>query len=569
MPNTPIVIRRNGLVEIIPIEDLHWSESNSSVTRELKENIEIWTDSGWSKIKYSFRHKVKKNGYRILTDKGYVETTDDHSLVINGKEVSPKDLKIGDKIERYRTKLIGHLQFNSQMAWVLGLYAADGTRGRYDYDGKIKIQWRIANQDVSLLKKAKNYLLLNGFDSKIIYAKDDMKYLIPVGNVKRLYEYFDMSHSKHNDEKIVPKYILNADMSAQSWFYDGYMAGDGHTYIGIDEFTSIDYSLLDGLTFILDNLGKEYYISRRSDKLNTVRVRTRNTKRRNRVPLEIISIEKFDIDGPVYDIETENHRFCGGLGGILLHNTDSLFLDMPEGISHREFVRRMPFIEEELNARLKTMAVKKFNLDPDNYHIDIRFEKIYSKIYFSAKKTYVGRMTWKDKKWLDPDDEDSVDVKGIVSMKYNTIPIIKESMKEVFNILLSNIDDEVRLKKAFILYLKKLKADFYSGQRDDLLVISQRVDRLDGYKSEPAHIRAAIKLDKLGKYEPGMNVEYIRDKSGEIILYGIEDTKVSRRTYDDVWRRQVGKWVDRIAGRDISSVRSLDFGYSKPAQALI
>ena len=215
------------------------------------------------------------------------------------------------------------------------------------------------------------------------------------------------------------------------------------------------------------------------------------------------------------------------------------------------------------------MAVKKFNLDPDKYYIDLRFEKMYSKIYFSEKKNYVGKMVWKEHNWLDPEDEKSVDAKGIVMMKYNTIPIVKEAMQAIFKILLSNIDNEKDLRKRFILYLQKLKADFYAGKRDDLLVVSQRVDKLDGYKNEPPHIRAAKKLDKLGKFEPGMNVEFIKDKIGTIILYGIDKTKVSQRTYDHYWRLHVGKWVARIAGLDVASYRTLDFGYSRPAQALI
>jgi DNA polymerase elongation subunit (family B) len=145
---------------------------------------------------------------------------------------------------------------------------------------------------------------------------------------------------------------------------------------------------------------------------------------------------------------------------------------------------------------------------------------------------------------------------------------VKEAMKEVFKILLSNLDDEVQLKKQFVLYLSKLKADLYSGKRDDLLVISQKVDSLDGYKSEPAHVRAAKKLDAIGKFEPGMNVEFIQDSLGEVILYGIEKTKVSKRTYDNYWRNHVGKWILKIAGRDIASAKALDFGVARPAQSL-
>jgi DNA polymerase I len=249
-------------------------------------------------------------------------------------------------------------------------------------------------------------------------------------------------------------------------------------------------------------------------------------------------------------------------------DTDSLFLDMPSS-DHKKSIAAIPFIEDELNRRLKALAVKTFNLDPNNYYIDIRFEKAYSKIYFSEKKNYIGKMSWKDYKWLDPDDEDSTDAKGIVMMKYNTIPIVKEAMKEIFNILLSDIDSEKEINRQITSYLMKLKADLYAGKRDELLVKSQKVDRLDGYKSEPAHVRAAKKLELLGQFEPGMNVEYVEDKTGNILLYGIDTGKIAKRTYDFYWRQHVGKWVEKLVGREVSSVKALDFGYAKQSKSLL
>lgn len=236
---------------------------------------------------------------------------------------------------------------------------------------------------------------------------------------------------------------------------------------------------------------------------------------------------------------------------------------------HKKSVRAIPFIENELNRRLKKLAVKTFNLDPDKYYIDIRFEKIYSKIYFSEMKNYVGKMTWKDYKWLDPDDEKSVDVKGIVMTKYNTIPIVKVTMKKIFDIILSDMDNEKEINKKIIAFLIKLKADLYARKRDDLLMKSQKVDKLDGYKSDPAHIRAARKLDKLGLFEPGMNVEFIEDKAGGVLLYGIDKGKVARRTYDFYWRLHVGKWVLKLVGLDVASHKALDFGYARKSKSLL
>lgn len=62
-------------------------------------NALIWTSSGWKKIKRVIRHKVRKRLYRVVTEKGVVVVTEDHSLLSSkGEKVKPCELKIGDEL---------------------------------------------------------------------------------------------------------------------------------------------------------------------------------------------------------------------------------------------------------------------------------------------------------------------------------------------------------------------------------------------------------------------------------------------------------------------------------------
>ena len=64
-------------------------------------NIETWTEKGWTKIQRVIRHKLSKDKklFRITTHSGSVVVTDDHSLLtVDGKEISPKNIKIGDEL---------------------------------------------------------------------------------------------------------------------------------------------------------------------------------------------------------------------------------------------------------------------------------------------------------------------------------------------------------------------------------------------------------------------------------------------------------------------------------------
>jgi len=45
-------------------------------------NLEVWTDSGWSKIRRIIRHKTNKRIMRVVTNGDVVEVTEDHSLIM-------------------------------------------------------------------------------------------------------------------------------------------------------------------------------------------------------------------------------------------------------------------------------------------------------------------------------------------------------------------------------------------------------------------------------------------------------------------------------------------------------
>ena len=68
---------------------------------EMVEDVQTWSEKGWTKLYRVIRHKLAphKKMVRIVTNKGLVDVTDDHSLLrYNGEEVSPKDVDIGERL---------------------------------------------------------------------------------------------------------------------------------------------------------------------------------------------------------------------------------------------------------------------------------------------------------------------------------------------------------------------------------------------------------------------------------------------------------------------------------------
>lgn len=107
--DTPLLVMKNNYIDIVQIKDLNndWVPYNEfkpfDTNRKDKEQTEcdylIWTSDGWSKINRVIRHKTTKKMYRITTKLGYVDVTEDHSLLDKNKNIiKPTQCVIGTEL---------------------------------------------------------------------------------------------------------------------------------------------------------------------------------------------------------------------------------------------------------------------------------------------------------------------------------------------------------------------------------------------------------------------------------------------------------------------------------------
>lgn len=112
MPYTPIILKINNEIKISKIEDIglifnnNWVNYDAFKNNDMfisnKQKIEFddkiiyaYTHKGWTKINKLIRHKCNKTIYRINTDKGLVDVTEDHSLITNkGIYIKPEELNM-------------------------------------------------------------------------------------------------------------------------------------------------------------------------------------------------------------------------------------------------------------------------------------------------------------------------------------------------------------------------------------------------------------------------------------------------------------------------------------------
>lgn len=106
--DTPLLLQSQNTLDIRRIDELFVETEGSAAAAEGTKNKEyitptqelfVWSDVGFTKIKHIMRHRTNKCIYRITTPSGYVDVTEDHSLLLeNGTETRPMDVRVGTKL---------------------------------------------------------------------------------------------------------------------------------------------------------------------------------------------------------------------------------------------------------------------------------------------------------------------------------------------------------------------------------------------------------------------------------------------------------------------------------------
>lgn len=160
-------------------------------------------------------------------------------------------------------------------------------------------------------------------------------------------------------------------------------------------------------------------------------------------------------NGLVYDISTESHHFHAGVGGIVVHNTDSVFIDFDEPDMQSTFT-----VAQEASERITDVFVKPNELE---------FEKVYNPFFLYKKKKYAGLM------YTQVSEADKVDVKGLTIVRRDSCELVRRTCKAVMELLMlaKDVDGALAL-------IRKTISDLMTNQvvLSDL-VLTQSLRSLD------------------------------------------------------------------------------------------
>ena len=121
--DTPVVLRQNGKIFIRTMDNLPCSSWKTSVDgkeyADTIENLEVWTEDGFTPIVHVMKHKTHKQLFRITSHTGSIIVTEDHSLLNIEKEiVKPSELEVGSTILTHvQPELKGDLVISDAWSW--------------------------------------------------------------------------------------------------------------------------------------------------------------------------------------------------------------------------------------------------------------------------------------------------------------------------------------------------------------------------------------------------------------------------------------------------------------------
>lgn len=401
--DTPLLVMdpSNGNTRFVQIQDLatDWQMYTGKKESVLPVSgyTMVWSDTGFTRIRRVIRHHVHKKMYRVRTCCGFVDVTEDHSLLSpNGEKVRPVDVTTGTPLmhtchrDIYTT--IGNLQSNIKKSHRYNDCTCDPERG-YELG---KLYSARPPADVVGLGDSPSSLM------RFARGVPEVVLMCPDKNVMAafLLGFFGVPHKvamEYADKLAVAKNLL---MTRSSMVPTKLAAAEILHLLGaLDLNASVTGSSTKGYTLMV----------------------MPKCHRNEHVILEMTELPIPDGTW-VYDLETHNHHFGVAPGTMVVHNTDSVFT------CFKGFDKVHAMKCAELGAEVFTKEVV------NRFPINLEFEKVQLPYLLFAKKRYCSI------KYASPEDPGKLDYKGISLKRRDFCKYVKTVYHGLLDKIIEDLD---------------------------------------------------------------------------------------------------------------------------------
>ena len=349
-------------------------------------------------------------------------------------------------------------------AYVMGLFWADGTSGIYSWDYKYKpktrpneytfkrvtYSWAISNTNYEFLSKSLNILAKHyDYEFKIIDDRhNNIKRgykkaykLIVNGGIKTkefVEKYTKLFYDKNRNKKI-PEQILNSSIETREIFFKGYYDGDGDRKgkekHGIERFDICGKIGSHCMFLLCKSLGYKVSINNRLDKPDVYTlVLTKGHQQKD--PLIIKKIIPLNqTNNYVYDIETSNHSFQGGIGQLISHNCDGIHISgLLQNMIHTLFPTLLERAESFMTS-MQTPIVRVFLPGGKKNELLFYDEREYQKYVVNYNQKNPNKKI--DKKYYkglgSSSDQDIIDTFGVKMVEFKNDENTTFNMNKIFH----------------------------------------------------------------------------------------------------------------------------------------
>lgn len=440
---TPIWIRKNGRVQLLEIgqlvncqQFLRCADGKEVCPMDSDNLIQIWSDGGWTNLRHIVRHLINKPMYRIITSDSLIDVTADHSLLdVHANPIQPEHCLNKKLLTQTFPQLSSksYSQFiEPDLAWVLGF----GTATECD-----ELSWKLISRNREYLEKSQKILRdhYQELDWEIESCVGGFQLIPTTIHIDRLIA-FSQNWRKMCCMGIVPEVVMLSNRTIRIEYLRGYLNGQEpsqklsnlHSNKWPKKLAFVTQLSAQSFSCLLHSLDFSVQLTVHPGKMDSYQLKfgAHSTCSVQSQPesgwvKQVIKLPPSDLPDPVneknyvYDLETDNHHFAAGIGRLVVHNTDSIFIkfEMVDAESGQKLTGSDAIyasmevcaqVAKEISLQLKT---------PQN----LEFEKTICPFLLINKKMYMGHYY---EKINNP--KYSIKTMGFATKKRDSAPIAKK-----------------------------------------------------------------------------------------------------------------------------------------------